>query len=765
MIEPNENKDSRQDFVLEAAADSFVDDAARASFSKTIIQMKRLVDSVRNLAQHAEDFFWQERADSFGSASLSVLSPDADWDTTGVNLSIVGAMKICMAAYPMLDEILEKFSLICSQEHKPLGTTFGASSWLKHNEGEPVEGTTGMLIAEDATGTFYIDTVIGICDEVDRMLEQLIEWNRNTDGFDSIAGIQKHYMSALIQMRNRFSGLLNHIGPFWPPTICPFSPYVRDTQSVYGAGNTVFPTHFSAVYDDTQTLRITLYHNAEVIPFHEAFRTAACNHVYNNVLVEGAYDQDDWAAAYTVMSNGDKVYRAEGGLVLIEASQDIDIDQGIYEVLEIGHDLLLRNKLLRAHSSTTKKSRDIDDITFRFRFLRKRREFYVGEGSPYDLVANVQYKADASLFQGDSFAVDQRMNFVFTRATNDHKAPIIAPVINDDDEEGEFTSYAWAGVTSTGTVPLVLPGDRVTNLSNDTLFNLVKSTSTSMQGRITDAVNLSTHILFCGEFTGLYGDQASLMTLNLATNRFEHVPVKGAEHISVKSISWYHSWYQGIWYRQRVFGSFFVGNVWTNIIRLDGSDYSVKHRYDYPFIDVQGKDIIASVGNNFTVPGVGHYINGKEILDPTAVSVYHDDMLNKHSLVNEGGTYPVTQEILGNSIDTIYAYDDSDDSCKRLSRSDGSVLGTLNKSGKPKVLRNHDLNRLLYGDEIWYVDGDDVSMMVASVDDADEINASVPATVGEVPSEVVFGKNITVNGETGIGYIFGLNRFIGTGLE
>lgn len=150
MVEANKqqtnNEQPRQEFVIEAAADSFVDDAARASFSKTIVQMKRLVGSVRNLAQHAEDFFWQTRADSFNSARLSVLSPDVGSDTTGVNLSIAGAMKICMAAYPMLDEILEKFSLICSLKHSPLGTGTGNPPWLNGSD----------LIDEGAINTFLL---------------------------------------------------------------------------------------------------------------------------------------------------------------------------------------------------------------------------------------------------------------------------------------------------------------------------------------------------------------------------------------------------------------------------------------------------------------------------------------------------------------------------------------------------------------------------------------------------------------------------------
>ncbi|OPZ48674.1 MAG: hypothetical protein BWY95_00646 [Bacteroidetes bacterium ADurb.BinA104] len=81
------------------------------------------------------------------------------------------------------------------------------------------------------------------------------------------------------------------------------------------------------------------------------------------------------------------------------------------------------------------------------------------------------------------------------------------------------------------------------------------------------------------------------------------------------------------------------------------------------------------------------------------------------------------------------------------------------------MLRNHEEARLLYGNEVWHVIVDDVSTKVASVDGADEINASVSATVGGVSSEIVFGKNIIVSSETGIGYVYGLNRFIGTGLD
>ena len=753
MIELNEtNKESSSVSVTsDVAADAFVDDAARASFFKTISQMKKTVNSVRNLAQHAEDFFWQARAESFNSANLSSMSPNTDFDTTGVVLSIIGSTKICMAAYPMLNEILEKFSLICSLEHVPLGTGIGQTPWLD-----------GDKIHADATGTFFIDTVIGICDEIDGMLERIREWNRNADGFDSISSIQKHYISALIQMRNRVNRLLNNIGPFWPPTICPFSPYVGVTKSVTGSGNTVYPTHFSATYDDTQTLRITLYHNAEIIPFSEAFRIAACEFVHNGELINGAYDASDWGAAYTVMSNGDKVYRAEGGLVLVEVGADVNIDSGIYEVLEIGDELLLRNKLLRSHSLVAKKSSGLNDVTFLFRFLRKRREFYVGAGSPYEMVSNVQYKADASLFHGNNFAMNQRMNFVFTNAVNEHKAPVISPVINEDSEEEDFVSYSWVGVTNDGTVPPVVPGSYINNLSKDTLFNLVKSENSSMKGRITDAISLGTHILFCGEFTGLSGDQASLMLLNLATNRFEPFPIQGVEHGSAKSLSGYDNY---------IFGMFFVNNTWTNIIQFDRSDYSVVWTAPYRFIDVQDKDVIGDYNSYnsfcyFTIPGVGHFGTNREILDSMAVSSNWHVMLNKHSLIRQPDNviYPVAYEILGNSLHGIYAYDDSNNYCKILDAL-GNVLGTLNKPGKPKVLRNHEEARLLYGNEVWHVIVDNVSTKVASVDGADEINASVSATVGGVSSEIVFGKNITVSSETGIGYVYGLNRFIGTGLD
>ena len=146
-------------------------------------------------------------------------------------------------------------------------------------------------------------------------------------------------------------------------------------------------------------------------------------------------------------------------------------------------------------------------------------------------------------------------------------------------------------------------------------------------------------------------------------------------------------------------------------------------------------------------------------------------MLNKHSLISRDNVIcPVAHEILGNSLHEIYAYDDSDNYCKILDAL-GNVLWTLNKPGKPKVLRNHEEARLLYGNEVWHVILDNVSTTifaitkVASVDGADEINASVSATVGGVSSEIVFGKNITVSSETGIGYVYGLNRFIGTGLD
>lgn len=746
MIELNETNSVTSD----VAADAFVDDAARASFFKTISQMKKTVNSVRNLAQHAEDFFWQARAESFNSANLSSMSPNTDFDTTGVVLSIIGSTKICMAAYPMLNEILEKFSLICSLEHVPLGTGIGQTPWLD-----------GDKIHADATGTFFIDTVIGICDEIDGMLERIREWNRNADGFDSISSIQKHYISALIQMRNRVNRLLNNIGPFWPPTICPFSPYVGVTKSVTGSGNTVYPTHFSATYDDTQTLRITLYHNAEIIPFSEAFRIAACELVHNGELINGAYDASDWGAAYTVMSNGDKVYRAEGGLVLVEVGADVNVDSGIYEVLEIGDELLLRNKLLRSHSSVAKKSSGLNDVTFLFRFLRKRREFYVGAGSPYEMVSNVQYKADASLFHGNNFAMNQRMNFVFTNAVNEHKAPVISPVINEDSEEEDFVSYSWVGVTNDGTVPPVVPGSYINNLSKDTLFNLVKSENSSMKGRITDAISLGTHILFCGEFTGLSGDQASLMLLNLATNRFEPFPIQGVEHGSAKSLSGYDNY---------IFGMFFVNNTWTNIIQFDRSDYSVVWTAPYRFIDVQDKDVIGDYHScnpfhYFTIPGVGHFGTNREILDSMAVSSNWHVMLNKHSLISRHNVIcPVAHEILGNSLHEIYTYDDSNNYCKILDAL-GNFLGTLNKPGKPKVLRNHEEARLLYGNEVWHVIVNNVPTKVASVDGADEINASVSATVGGVSSEIVFGKNITVSSETGIGYVYGLNRFIGTGLD
>ena len=532
MIEPSaqqtNNEDPKQEFLTEAAADSFVDDAARASFSKTIVQMKKLVNSVRNLAQHAEDFFWQIRADSFNSARLSVLSPDLDYDTTGVNPSIAGAMKICMAAYPMLDEILEKFSLICSLEHAPLGTGKGNPPWLNGSD----------LIDEGAINTFHIDAVIGICDELDKMLEKLLEWNRNTDDFDSIAGIQKHYMSALIQMRYRVLTLLRHIGPLWPPVICSFSPYIRNTQSVYGSGNSVYPTHFSASFADTQSIYITLYHNAEIIPFREAFDVAAGEWLYNNELVAGAYDRDEWGAAYTTMSNGDKMYRAEGGLVLIETNGDVGIDAGVYEVLEIGDNLILRNKLLKAHSATTKKSESIEDITFRFRFLRKRREFYAGEGSPYDLVANIQYKADARLFQGSDFALNQRMNFVFTNVENQHWSPL--PI--EDNEEGIIKEHIWKGYNESGPVPDLNAGALISNLSEDTLYVLNTTEievvdPLSWSGWATDAiVAYDTNIYITGKFVK-GSETANLLKLNSQTNELTKASMPEIEYAETGAVS------------------------------------------------------------------------------------------------------------------------------------------------------------------------------------------------------------------------------------
>jgi hypothetical protein len=215
---------------------------------------------------------------------------------------------------------------------------------------------------------------------------------------------------------------------------------------------------------------------------------------------------------------------------------------------------------------------------------------------------------------------------------------------------------------------------------------------------------------------------------------------------------------------------FFVNNTWTNIIQFDRSDYSVVWTAPYRFIDVQDKDVIGDYHYNipfhyFTIPGVGHFGTDRKILDSMAVSSNLLVMLNKHSLISRHNViYPVAYEILGNSLHEIYAYDDSTNDCKILDAL-GNVLGTLNKPGKPKVLRNHEEARLLYGNEVWHVIVDNVSTKVASVDGADEINASVSATVGGVSSEIVFGKNIIVSSEMGIGYVYGLNRFIGTGLD
>ena len=734
----------------EVSADTFLDDAARASFTKTITQMKKLVNSVRNLAQHAESFFWQARGDSFSSASLSVVAPDTNFDVTGVNAAITCAMKICMAAYPMLDEILEKFSLICSLEHRPLGMGDGASPWLNNDK-----------IDADAVGTFYVDTVIGICDELDGMLEKMREWNRNADGFDSIANIQKHYLSALIQMRNRATKLLYHVGPFWTPVICSFSPYIMNTEGATGSGSNVYPTHFSAIFMDTQSILITLYHNSEIIPFHEAFDIAAGKWLHDGVLVEGAYDRNSWAAAYTTMSNGEKVYRSEGGLVLVETAGDTGIDSGIYEVLEIGDRLILRNKLLRVHSTVTQKGAGIDDITFQFRFLRKRKEFYVGEGSPYDLIANVQYRADVQLFQGSDFTKSQRTNFMFIQGQNEHRSPL--PIENNKEEI--IREHVWKGYTESGTVPDVTPGALVSNLSEDILYVLDTTeipAALGWTGRAT-CVDVAGNggVYICGKFVN-GSETADLLKLDHETNELEKVDLPGLEYCEIGGmIVTSHSVY--------LIGSFFDGLIWINEARYYPDSGEV-YLQAYPFLNTRDRDIFVRGIGSLTIPGELHYIylSGHLHYDANAVSSFSTKGLNKSNLVKIQSsevlyTFDQYQEGIAFYSDLrIFIYDSSSDTTSLL-RISPPQIATLDVSGKPKVL-NGPNTRLLYGNDL-YSFNRGAGTLLGTISSADEINSSAPATIDGVPSEVVVGKNITVNGETGIGYIFGLNRVIGTGLE
>ena len=87
----------------------------RVTFSATISRLLTLLDRVDQLAQQSEQYFWQMRITdlSINSMNFSQGMLGKLTDGTGVENAIEGAQKLCLAAHPMLDEILERIAYIC----------------------------------------------------------------------------------------------------------------------------------------------------------------------------------------------------------------------------------------------------------------------------------------------------------------------------------------------------------------------------------------------------------------------------------------------------------------------------------------------------------------------------------------------------------------------------------------------------------------------------------------------------------------------------
>ncbi len=494
----------------------------RVTFSATISRLLTLLDRVDQLAQQSEQYFWQMRITdlSINSMNFSQGMLGKLTDGTGIENAIEGAQKLCLAAHPMLDEILERIAYICDlDDYDTLGTATGDTSWD----------------ISTATQTFYLPTVRQVCTALRALVQQMESWSANSEDFDAVVAIREQYSGVLETLYNRARALVNQLGPLWPPVICNFTPFVADTVDTRNNAELFFPDGCDLTPLDTQQLEVSFWMGSAQVRADDLVQVAS------GCIDDEYFDASEWAAAPEPVNGGHTAYRTEGGLVAIEQLSDSTdmVRTGIYEILDVSDVLVLNNERMQLSTFVSTDASSLGSITFLLRLLRKRKELTDEDEYGGETIINAQYRAAVSdadeeypdqYFTLDDDQAEQNFSYVFQSVKNEHTAPTVS-----------LSSNAPAGMlgvwrrydADTYDGDVVHMGQVQTDLPLDTVYVASLIEGLGIEGTVRSIVVSGTDVYIGGAFKSINGSTAyhNLAKFNAATGKLysEFVPDIGGD--------------------------------------------------------------------------------------------------------------------------------------------------------------------------------------------------------------------------------------------
>lgn len=492
----------------------------KITFSATLDRMETLIGKVQVLAVQAENYFWSHRS----TALRSVLTGE-NGDADMLDDCVTGAEKLCLAAYPMLNEITERLHYISgvADPYVDIGEDTGEHSWDIANDGA------------DATRTFYMPTVREVCATLNSYVEQMRDWSDNAEGWqdEGTSSIRQMYGAALLEMYARTRQVIDLLGPLFPPVICNYFPRVTAPDGITGNTENFLPTECRFVKKDTQSIEIALYAGAYHVPFSAAIGSGYA----------------DWFNTPTVVSNGEKVYPRRGGIISVEqmtledSSDDLT---GVYEIYECADNLVISNEDLISEAYESQVLDNIYGTTFKMRLIRKAEEDTSG-------TIHVQYRTDMDNLDTDHF--EQEFSWEFdSDGVNEHNTPMAK-----NTETGFLIWKRYDADTHFGTN--YQRDVTITNVTKDTLFVSDILSTLGVNGNVRCIAVDATYLYIGGKFDSVGGENIrNLARITLATGLVDATWTPNPDSLGIFSIT------------IDTAGNIFVGGAFLNIESVASSN-------------------------------------------------------------------------------------------------------------------------------------------------------------------------------------------------
>jgi hypothetical protein len=360
----------------------------RVDLETTVSRIRALIDKAEGLARHAETLFWETRRSDLEIYGYTTRQGEA------------AAMKLCEAAHPMLDEILERLAFVADVTYETLGDGDDDTSWD----------------VATATRTFYLPTVTSVCGSLRQMCNQIVDWSRNSDGWNDMSAIREQYGEGLKDVYARARGAVNELGPLWALVVCDKYPALATTNQrlrfthetpgaitwEVGGGNVLF-SYMNVWRSD-----------ADISDEHDSISW--------DMLIPS---YEDYECVPVTLMNSALMYIGHGGLVDISVADEAipeggSFDNGIYEiVLFTGTSKKLMVVFTRNAADIESTNELEDSVSSVVRFIRK------AEPIPSSKIA-VQYSIPSGFlddFFSDVDMLAPKSHLILDNGVNKHYSP------------------------------------------------------------------------------------------------------------------------------------------------------------------------------------------------------------------------------------------------------------------------------------------------------------------------------------------------------